>query len=111
MKPISFKEQTNVIAKDQPEYLPLPAMIDINKGSVVCCWKLTFKERIKLLFSGLLWHKILTFGSSLQPQVLTVNKKEVIPQEIYIGYPKVTDEDVNSIIERSAVDLDDPTLQ
>lgn len=74
MKLIEFPQQTIIYAKDQPEYLPLPAFKnpDDPQGRIVCCWKLSFRERIKLLFSGVLWHQILTFNNPLQPQALTI---------------------------------------
>lgn len=67
MKPISFKEQTCIIAEDQKEYLTLPAWKS-KDGIVVSCWELSFRERIKLLFTGKLWFKVLTFNKPLQPQ-------------------------------------------
>lgn len=67
MKPISFKEQNCVIAKDQNEYLSLPAWKS-KDGTIISCWQLSFIERIKLLFTGRLWFKILTFNKPLQPQ-------------------------------------------
>lgn len=71
MKLIDFPKAFIVIAKDQPEYMPMFAHVD--KDSVVtCCWKLTFRERLSLLFNGKLWHRILTFGDALQPQMLSV---------------------------------------
>lgn len=72
---IEFPEQTIVIAKNQPQYQPLPAYQVPNdtSGRVICCWKLTLKERLKLLFSGKIWHHILTFNKSLQPQLLDIN--------------------------------------
>ena len=56
MKPIEFKEQTHIIAKDQPEYLPLPAHINLEDpyGTMTFCWKLSWKEKIKLLFKGII---------------------------------------------------------
>lgn len=77
MKLIEFPEQTVVIAKDNPNYKPLPAHVakDDPHGTVTCCWKLTFKERVKLLLTGKLWHQILLCGSShLQPQLMHVDK-------------------------------------
>lgn len=73
---IEFPEQTVVIAENQPQYLPLPAYRYANdpQGRIVCCWKLTWPERIALLFSGKLWHQVLTFNSPLQPQLLTADK-------------------------------------
>lgn len=79
MKLIEFPEQTVIIAKDQPQYNPLPAYKFPNdpQGRIVCCWKLTWKERLTILFDGLIWHQILTFNKPLQPQLLTVEKPEM----------------------------------
>jgi D-serine dehydratase len=78
MKPIEFKEQTIVIAKDQPEYQPLPAHVFGDEtGRVAFCWKLTWRERLYLLLSGELWQQVLTFDSPLQPQLLSVEKPEM----------------------------------
>ena len=83
MKAIEFKEQTIIIAKDQPEYLPLPAwQADNAQGELTCCWKLTWHERFKLLFTGKLWHTIWTFRQPLQPQMLSSNKPEMPTKEI-----------------------------
>ena len=72
MKLIGFPEQTIVIAKDQPEYLPMPAYVhplDLE-GTTIICWTFSWKERIKLLFTGILWHRILTFRGPMQPMML-----------------------------------------
>lgn len=74
---IEFPEQTVVIAKDQPEYLPLPAhgFSDIpHQGRIAFCWRLTWMERFVVLFRGVLWHQVLTFNQPLQPQLLQVGK-------------------------------------
>lgn len=69
-----FPQQTTVIARNQPEYLPMPAYMNLNdpQGMVICCWKLTVRERIQLLLTGKIWHAILTFKAPLQPQMLTI---------------------------------------
>ena len=74
MKLIEFKEQTCVIAKNQPQYEPMPAWREADdiEGRIVCCWKLTKWERIKLLFTGKVWHYIFTFNQPIQPQLLSV---------------------------------------
>ena len=79
MKLIEFPEQNIIIAKDQPEYLPLPAkrFAGDPQGRIVCCWKLTWRERMKILFRGLVWHQVLTFNKPLQPQLLTIEKPEL----------------------------------
>ena len=75
MNLIEFPEQTVVIAKDQPEYKPLPAhQFGDESGTIACCWKLGFLERIRVLLTGKIWHQILTFNGPLQPQLLTVEK-------------------------------------
>lgn len=72
---IEFPEQTVVIAKDQPEYRPLPAhRFGDAQGRIACCWRLGFWERVRVLFTGVIWHEILTFNQPLQPQLLSVEK-------------------------------------
>ena len=63
-------------AENQDEYLTLPAYKD-TEGRVVTCWKLSIKERIKLLFTGIIWHDTLTFNNPLQPVTFHVYKKEI----------------------------------
>jgi hypothetical protein len=72
MRLIQFKEQTTIIAKDQPQYMPMPVwrLSGDIQGRIICCWKLTFWERIWLLFTGKIWHHILTFNDPVQPQLL-----------------------------------------
>lgn len=78
MKPIEFPEHNAVLAKDQPQYQPLPVFRD-QFGLVVSCWKLTRWERIKLLFTGRLWLMQLTFGEPLQPQLPQLESPFVPP--------------------------------
>jgi hypothetical protein len=83
MKPIDFPETTLVIAKNQPQYLPLPSYRyeRDDEGRVVFCWKLTWAERFAVLFGGLLWHQVLTFNRPLQPTLLSVDKPVMPPHE------------------------------
>lgn len=75
MKPIQFPEQTMILAKDQPEYQPLPIHIgEVPEVTMTSCWQLTLWERVKLLFTGKLWIMQLTFGNRLQPQLPTIKK-------------------------------------
>lgn len=78
MKPVEFKHQNIIFAKDQSEYKLLPALkIDSNLGEVISCWELTFKERIKVVFTGKVWVSLLTFNKPITPIFLAVNRKEV----------------------------------
>lgn len=84
MEPIKFKQHNVVFAENQPEYRPLPALnFNDDRGTVVFCYRLTLKERIKMLFTGKLWVSKLTFKQPLQPIYMTVNRKEVFttPEE------------------------------
>jgi hypothetical protein len=76
MQPIEFPEHNVCMAKNQPEYQPLPAHCDPHDkyGRLTFGWKLDWRERVKLLITGELWHQVLTFQSPLQPQLLLVDK-------------------------------------
>ena len=75
MENIKFKECNVEIAKNQPEYKTLQAFRDDRV--TITCYKLSFRERIKILFTGLLWLGQMNFGRALQPQLPTVNKKDL----------------------------------
>jgi hypothetical protein len=91
MKPIEFEEQNCVYAEDQPEYLPLPVFKEKGEeGAVTSCWALTWRaltwrERLRLLWTGRVWLTVWTFNEPLQPQLLRVN------------YPFVTNPDKESL--------------
>jgi hypothetical protein len=67
MKPIKFPEANTTFAKDQKQYLPLPAYRD-RTGLVVSCWHLSLVERLRVLFTGRIWLQQHTFTRPLQPQ-------------------------------------------
>lgn len=71
MKPIDFEGSNVVFAKDQPEYLPLPALRTAD-GVVVSCWDLTWREALRLCFRRRLWLMQLTFNQPLQPLLPSV---------------------------------------
>jgi hypothetical protein len=79
MKPIEFPEQTVVWAKNQPEYEPLPAYTD--EQETISLWKLTWRERLHVLFTGKLWLRQLNFGSPLQPQLPSTVSPWATPPE------------------------------
>ena len=70
---IKFKECNTTYAKDQPEYLPLPAL-KMDDGEIVTCWRLSLVERLKILWTGNMWLNVLTFNEPLQPLRMSVNK-------------------------------------
>jgi len=63
-----------VFAENQPEYLRMPAaVVDYGDGTVgvISRYKLSFRERLNVLFCGDLWVQLLTAGSP-QPQLPSV---------------------------------------
>lgn len=85
MKPINFKEQNIVYAKNQKEYQPLPAFkSDGQQGEVISCWKLSIIERLRILFIGKLWVCLLSFNKPLTPSFFTTRKSEVLNSKVRI---------------------------
>jgi hypothetical protein len=59
-----------VLAKDQPEYIPLPVAPKDDGHRIVTRWKLSVAERLRILFTGNLWLSVLTFGKPFPPVLL-----------------------------------------
>ena len=72
MTPIEFPEMNATLAKDQPEYLPLP--VHQNDTESISCWQFTWRERFAIFFGKPLWIRQMTFGALLQPQLPVVEK-------------------------------------
>lgn len=77
MRAIKFKHQNKVFAEYQKEYFSLPALqLDTKEGEVITCWKMSFLERLKVLFTGKVWLVLLTFNKPLTPSNLSLNRKD-----------------------------------
>jgi len=79
MTPVSpvvsgYEELEVTFAKDQPEYLPLPALVrsDTPDLPVTSRWRLTEAEREKVAHGADIVLTLLTFGDPLQPITLEV---------------------------------------
>ena len=100
MKPVEFKHQNVVFAKDQPEYQPLPALkLDTPENYVVSCWKMTFTERLKVLITGRVWLSLMSFNKPLTPSYLSVNRKEVYSHSADKDLKKIVDKNVKLFYE------------
>lgn len=64
MRPVVFKEHNVVYARDQKEYMPLPAL-RFDDGTVISCWKMSWKELFKILLHRKVWVSVLTFNKPL----------------------------------------------
>ncbi len=62
-----------IYAKDQPEYIPLPASRTPD-GEVVTCWKLSWRARLAILFGADFYVTLLTFNKPLTPIRVSVEK-------------------------------------
>lgn len=80
MKPVEFKGQNVVYAKDQKEYMPLPAL-KFDDGTVVCCWKMSWKELFKIVLHRRVWVSMLTFNNPLQPMYVSADHDELFKLE------------------------------
>lgn len=80
MKLIPFPEMMVTIAKDQAPYLPMPAWrAQDPEGTLVICWEVGWKDRLRVLFCGLLWQTLLTFNKPVMPLKLQAQKPEMAP--------------------------------
>ena len=78
MKPVKFKHQNVVFAENQPEYIPLPALkINSQQGDIISCWKMGFKERVIVLFTGKIWLSLMSFNNPLVPCFMSVERKKI----------------------------------
>lgn len=79
MKPIKFPEANVTYAENQPEYIPLPAFkANTSRGEVISCWKLSFRERLRILLTGKLWVSLMTFNKPLSPSFFSTKKSDVL---------------------------------
>lgn len=64
-----LQESEVVFAKDQPEYLPLPALVHNAEGatSVTTRWRPSDEERERIASGGDVFITQMTFGMPLQP--------------------------------------------
>lgn len=68
----------SIYAETQPEYQNFP-LFKYPDGDVLSRWRLTWKERIKILFTGNVYLYVSTFNRSLQPIMLQVDKPKMDP--------------------------------
>lgn len=61
-------------AETQPEYNKLPGLMSPDRTVVCFCWQFSWRERVKLLLTGKLWHRVAVFNSPLQPQSFDLDR-------------------------------------
>lgn len=63
-------------AKDQPQYRQLPAVV-FSDGLVVTRWRLSLRERLRVLFGSGIFVSKLTFNQPLQPMKVGITFEDV----------------------------------
>lgn len=87
METVEFKQQNVVYAEDQKDYRSLPVYKndfgkgESNNGIVTSCYRLSFWERIRVLFTGRVYFQVVTFNEPLQPQRAGVDFKELTKED------------------------------
>lgn len=77
MNAVEFEGQNVVFAKDQPQYLPLPAHVTEDKNTVISCWELSDLELEVVLKTKRIYFASMTFNEPLQPQRAAVTLEEL----------------------------------
>lgn len=67
MKARQFKNQNVIFAKDQKQYLPLPAFCDTDEGTATFSFKLSEDEIKQVVETGTMYLTVLTLNKPLQP--------------------------------------------
>lgn len=62
-----------VIAENQPPYDPIRAVV-VDPATILTRWKLSWRERLVVLFSGNVYLYVMTFGKPLQPLAMQAEK-------------------------------------
>ncbi len=81
----TFQEKNILIAKNQPEYVPLPAFAT-PQGDMTVCFELSEKEIKQALKEKMIFIHRLTFGNRLQPMVKSLLKPEINTKKGYVDY-------------------------
>lgn len=93
MKPVDFPERNVILAKDQPEYIPLPVFVEYQEKkievigdpeikhltkqvpwSMTGCLELSDEEIEQLRRTKLIWFTQSVFGNPFQPLHITTEK-------------------------------------
>lgn len=65
-----------VIAKDQPPYTPISAVV-VDSATILTRWRLSWWERLIVLFRGDVYLYVMTFGKPLQPLAMQAAKPQI----------------------------------
>jgi len=78
MKTLDFPEVNVRIAEKQEEFSTLPAYYNSEEGSITYGFELSLDEIEKIVKTGKIWVKQLTYGNAMQPLALGFEKEDFI---------------------------------
>lgn len=69
MQPIEFPQRTDLLAKNQPQYTPIPVHVGTKAAGfpMTACFQLTPEELAEIVATEQLWYTQITFGNAFQP--------------------------------------------
>ena len=80
MEEIFFDEHNAVLNKPpgmtDEECKPLPVFRDKGRGVTISCWRMTWRDRLRAIFYGLIWVYVHS-GGKTQPPIMLVSDKTV----------------------------------
>jgi len=90
VRPVNFAGANITFAKDQPEYLPLPAYLyDADgRGCATTCWELDDDDLRRVLTTRRIWVQQLTFGRPLQPLRVATEISGELPAQAGVAATK-----------------------
>lgn len=78
MTSVDFKDSNVKFAEEQDNYITLPALrLNDQNDTIITCWRLSWHERIKCLFTGRIWMSEMNFNRALTPRYFSLNRKDV----------------------------------
>lgn len=80
MEQISFKQTNNRLAENGKN--PIPVFANDNLGLVVSCWRPTFLERVKLLFTGRIYVCMMSSKKNVPATRLSVQESEIFGETL-----------------------------
>lgn len=77
MKATNWDHSNCKIAENQDEYKTLHGLkLPGTEGYTITRWKLTFLERLRVLWTGIVWRNDMTFNRPFTPTFMSVHRKE-----------------------------------
>lgn len=86
----NFEHSNIVIGKDQPEYIPIPALhLDDEFGTMFFCFSISDEELEIIKERKEMWVSVLTFGQKFQPIFLSPKQEEMFKVTYPVGKCKI----------------------